>query len=46
MRTMPKLSANMPMWDVLHLFKTGRTHMGLLCEASDGVLQRSCVAPV
>lgn len=36
MRPLPSLSAAMPMYDVLQLFKTGRSHMALLCEASDG----------
>lgn len=36
MRSMPSLSASMPMYDVLHLFKIGRAHMALLREASPG----------
>ena len=35
MRSVPALSAAMPMWDCLHLFKIGRAHMAVLCEATE-----------
>lgn len=35
-RSLPALSASMPMWDVLQLFKIGRAHMAVLCEAPEG----------
>lgn len=34
-RSLPALSASMPMWDVLQLFKIGRAHMAVLCEAPE-----------
>ena len=36
MRSLPALSATMPMYDILQLFKIGRAHMALLKEASPG----------
>ena len=38
-RSLPALSASMPMWDVLQLFKIGRAHMAVLCEAPEGSAQ-------
>lgn len=35
MRSVPALSAAMPMWDCLQLFKIGRAHMAVLCEATE-----------
>jgi hypothetical protein len=43
MRSLPALSADMPMWDLLHLFKIGRAHMAVLCEASEGAGSRGHV---
>lgn len=34
-RSLPALSSSMPMWDVLQLFKIGRAHMAVLCEAAE-----------
>ena len=34
-RSLPALSASMPMWDVLQLFKAGGAHMAVLCEAPE-----------
>ena len=42
LRPLPSLSATMPMYDVLHLFKIGRAHMAILKEANEGVLPLSC----
>jgi hypothetical protein len=42
MRGLPSLSASMPMYDVLHLFKIGRAHMALLKEATDGAAPPAC----
>jgi CBS domain containing-hemolysin-like protein len=38
MRSLPALSASMPMYDILHLFKIGRAHMAVLREATPGAL--------
>ena len=42
MRSVPALSAAMPMWDCLHLFKIGRAHMAVLCEATERALPCPC----
>lgn len=34
-RPLPALSAETPLWQLLQLFKVGRTHMALLCDAPD-----------
>jgi hypothetical protein len=43
MRSLPALSASMPMWDCLQLFKIGRAHMAVLCEATEGSLRSLCI---
>lgn len=45
MRSLPSLSASMPMYDVLQLFKIGRAHMAVLREASPGAAVRACWPP-
>ena len=36
MRSLPFLRANMPLYDLLRLFETGRCHMAVLSEAPEG----------
>lgn len=45
MRPLPALSATMPMYDVLHLFKIGRCHMALLKEATHGAAAPPAARP-